>query len=143
MLTPWSSTYHLRVRPQAGPLRVLWVALLVFTFLYSHGVSTDGVQGHLRPTASASAVMAVPDHHEAVEAAPVDHHGGHGASHPAEECMAGHPQQSPTLEDPHMWALPMERLSPAAPFASTGGTRTTTSPASSPHTHTRTIVVRV
>ncbi|MCX5277707.1 MULTISPECIES: hypothetical protein [Streptomyces] len=140
MLTPWSSSHHLRVRPSAGPLRVLWVALLVFTFLYSHGVSTEGVRGHLQQTASA--VMTVPDGHEVVEAAPVDHQGGHGASHPAEECTAGYPQQSPTLEDPHLWALPMERLSPAAPFAFSG-TRTTTSPASSPHTSTRAIVVRV
>ncbi len=140
MLTPWSSTHHLRVRPSAGPLRVLWVALLVFTFLYSHGVSTEGVRGHLQPTASA--VIAVPDGHEVVETALVDHHGDHGASHPAEECTAAYPQQSPTLEDPQVWALPMERLSPAALFACSG-TRATTSPASSPHTCTRAIVVRV
>ncbi|GHB30504.1 hypothetical protein [Streptomyces chryseus] len=47
MVTAWSSSRMSRARSSAGPLRMLWVAIALFAFLYAHGVSTEGVTGHL------------------------------------------------------------------------------------------------
>ncbi|MBT2510513.1 hypothetical protein J7I98_32640 [Streptomyces sp. ISL-98] len=104
MVTAWSSSRMSRARSSAGPLRVLWVALALFAFVYAHGVSTEGVTGHLgvgTPTHAAAAV-----HGHTVQDEPVDHHGGgHGPSHPAEECVPGQPQQTPALDAPGVCAL--------------------------------------
>ncbi|MFC9811258.1 hypothetical protein ACFVJM_04175 [Streptomyces virginiae] len=103
-----------RTRIIAGPRCVLLVALLVFAFLYSHGVSLDGVRGH---TDTAAGVLTPATDPALAESAPDDHHGeGHGASHTAEECATSQPQQPPTLSPPAEHAL--KRLLPAVLAAS-------------------------
>ncbi|MGW3623673.1 hypothetical protein [Streptomyces sp. NPDC000880] len=110
MVTAWSSSRMSRARSSAGPLHVLWVAMTLFAFVYAHGVSAEGVTGHLH--ASATAVDAF--HGHAVEDAPVEHHGGgHGPSHPAHECVPGQPQETPALDAPGACALVEEGTSPA------------------------------
>ncbi|WKV70628.1 hypothetical protein AW27_003285 [Streptomyces sp. PCS3-D2] len=98
MNTARPRTSALRTRILAGPQRVLLVALLVFAFLYSHGVSPDGVRGH---TDTAVGVITPTADPVLAEGAPDDRHGGgHGASHAAEECATSQPQQPPTLSPP-------------------------------------------
>ncbi|MET9514347.1 hypothetical protein [Streptomyces sp. NPDC002994] len=105
MVTAWSSSRMSRARSSAGQLRVLWVAMTLFAFVYAHGVSAEAVTGHLDASAAAPAVAALHDH--AVENAPVDHPGGgqHLPSHPAQECVPGQPQQTPALDAPGLCAL--------------------------------------
>ncbi len=92
-----------RTRIPAGPRRVLLVALLVFAFLHSHGVSLDGVRGH---TGTAAGVLS-PAAEAAVTESPLgDHHGeGHGAAHSAEECATNAPQPAPAPNPPSEHAL--------------------------------------
>ncbi|MGW0750675.1 hypothetical protein [Streptomyces sp. NPDC002587] len=98
MNTARPRTSALRTRILAGPRCVLLVALLVFAFLYSHGVSLDGVRGH---TDTAAGVLTPTTDLALAESTPDDHHGeGHGASHTAEECATSSPQQPPTLVPP-------------------------------------------
>lgn len=109
----------MRARSSAAPLRVLWVALALFAFVYAHGVSIDGVAGHLTTGATASATAAGPahdaeqppvDHH-----GPVDHYGGaeHGPSHPTQDCVPGQPKQTPALDAPGLGAVVERQQSPA------------------------------
>lgn len=105
MITALPRTSALRTRVLAGPQRVLAVALILFAFLYTHGVSLDGVRGHT-DTAAATALAPA-----TAESAPIDHHGeGHGASHSAEECATSQPQQPPIVDAPaeHLlaWCVP-------------------------------------
>ncbi|MCX4825235.1 hypothetical protein OG883_36335 [Streptomyces sp. NBC_01142] len=105
MVTAWSSSRTSRARSSAGPLRVLWVAMTLFAFVYAHGVSIDGVTGHLDANVAAPAAAAL---HvgAAVQDEPVDHHGGgHGPSHPAQECVPGQPQHTPAPDAPSVCAL--------------------------------------
>ncbi|MEU9378101.1 hypothetical protein AB0D94_30680 [Streptomyces sp. NPDC048255] len=113
MVTAWSSSGMLRTRSSAGSLRVLWVAMLVFTFLYTHGASTEGVTGHINATAASPVAVA---HAHVADDAPLDlqHHGGHGTSHPAEQCVPGQPQQSPTVDAPAVCVIVHERTSTVA-----------------------------
>ncbi|MCJ1676348.1 hypothetical protein MTF65_03060 [Streptomyces sp. APSN-46.1] len=116
MVTARSSSGTLRTRSSAGSLRVLWVAMLLFTFLYTHGASTEAVTGHINATAAAPVAVAVA-HAHAADDAPLDHRhhgGGHGTSHPAEQCVPGQPQQSPTVDAPEVCALVHERTSTVA-----------------------------
>lgn len=100
-------------RSSAGPLRLLWVAMTLFAFVYAHGVSMEGVSGHL--DASASASVAVETHRTAPGTTPLQHHGGeHGPDHVAQECVPGQPQQAPVLDAPVASAL----LAEAAPLVS-------------------------
>ncbi|MFG3542110.1 hypothetical protein [Streptomyces clavifer] len=105
MVTAWSSSRVSRARSSAGPLRVLWVALTLFAFVYAHGVSQEAVSGHLDASATASAADA--GHGLSVEDEPTDHHGGgdHGPAHAAAECVPGQPQQAPTVDAPSVCAL--------------------------------------
>ncbi|MEU4681677.1 hypothetical protein [Streptomyces xinghaiensis] len=99
-----------RFRSWAEPLRVLWLAALVFGVVYAHAVSTEGVTGHLSVPAPAAAAMNpvgqvsgtgpgagnVP---QVTEGAAPERHGGgrrgHDPSHPVQECVPGQPQQGP------------------------------------------------
>lgn len=105
MVTAWSSPRVARARSSAGPLRVLWVAVTLFTFVYAHGVSQEAVSAHLDASVTAPAVDV--GHGLAVEDGPADHHGGEhdGSSHTAAECVPGQPQQAPTLDVPSLCAL--------------------------------------
>ncbi len=101
----------------AGPLRLLWLAVLVLGVLVTHGASAESAQGHagggaIAPT-HASAVMqeghtsgagggsaaasASPD-----VAAADGQHEGDGSSHPVEDCVSGQPQQDLYLAAPHL-----------------------------------------
>ncbi|MGW6980288.1 hypothetical protein ACWGE1_12695 [Streptomyces sp. NPDC054932] len=114
MSTARPRTSTLRTRVLAGPRCVLLVALLVFAFLYSHGVSLDGVRGH---TDTAVGVLTSTTDPALAESTPDGHHGeGHGAAHTAEECATSTPQQPPTLIPPAEHAL--TPILPAAPAAS-------------------------
>ncbi|UYQ60627.1 hypothetical protein [Streptomyces peucetius] len=103
-----------RARSSAGPLRLVWVALTLFAFLYAHGVSMEGVSGHLDSTATLSA--AAETHRTAAPGVPpMQHHGGeHGPDHVVQECVPGQPQQTPVLDAPMASALVAE----AAPLVS-------------------------
>ncbi|MCC9740514.1 hypothetical protein [Streptomyces sp. MNU89] len=98
-----------RFRSWAEPLRVLWLAALVFGVVYAHAVSTEGVTGHLSVPAPAAAAMSPASHvsgtgpgagsgPQVIEGtAPERPGGGHGhdPSHPVQECVPGQPQQGP------------------------------------------------
>ena len=111
---PWA-------RSSAGPLRVLWVATLLLAFVYAHVVSADGVAAHLGPRVIAPAATA--DHRHAVDETSVDDalvhgkptehpDGGHGPSHPAQDCVPGPPEHGPALDAPAACGLAVEHLSP-------------------------------
>ncbi|WP_327318688.1 hypothetical protein [Streptomyces sp. NBC_01235] len=83
------------------------MAVLLFSVVFTHGLSAESVKGHLVTSAVAPAAAA----HEAV----VDAEGeravfrlvaigdpgdGHGSSHPSEQCVSGQPQQGPVLTPP-------------------------------------------
>ncbi|MBT2492854.1 hypothetical protein J7E96_30960 [Streptomyces sp. ISL-96] len=119
MVTASSYFRMSRARSSAGPLRVLWVAMTLFAFVYAHAVSTEGVTSHLDATATATATApaAVVLHGHAVEEPPVDHHGGgHDPSHLvhlAQECVPGQPQQTPALDAPGLCAVAEQGSSPS------------------------------
>ncbi|MFD7446707.1 hypothetical protein [Streptomyces sp. NPDC059909] len=116
MVTAWSSSRMSRARSSAGPLRMLWVAMLLFAFVYAHGVSAEAVTAHLAAGATVSTAASADG--RAVEDMPVDHHGGgHGPSPQAEECMPGQPQESPALDAPGACALVDADTSPSVPPA--------------------------
>lgn len=116
-----------RARSSAGPLRLLWVAVTVFAFVYAHGVSLEGVSGHLDATAGVS--LAGENHRPAAGAAPGQHHGGgHVPDHAVQECVPGQPQQAPVLDAPMASALRAEaapRVSrpPSCGFGDTASAR--------------------
>ncbi|WP_307659849.1 hypothetical protein [Streptomyces sp. V1I1] len=90
--------------------------MMLFAFVYTHGVSAEGVAGHLDASAIVPAVAAIDG--QAVEDVPLDHHGGgHGPSHPDQECVPGQPQQTPALDAPSACALVEEGTSPSGPPA--------------------------
>lgn len=105
MVTARSSSRVSRARSSAGPLRMLWVAVMLFAFVYAHGVSPEAVSRHLAVSAT------VPDlavgHGQAAESGPVDHHGGgdHSPPHAAGECVPGQPQEIPALDAPSVCAM--------------------------------------
>ncbi|WP_314252127.1 hypothetical protein [Streptomyces sp. DSM 40907] len=118
MNTARPRTSALRTRILAGPRCVLLVALLVFAFLYSHGVSLDGVRGH---TDTAAGVLSPGVDPAVTESISDDHHGeGHGAFHSAEECATSAPPQQPTpaLPAEHALTQPLPAVPAAAPNAS-------------------------
>lgn len=121
MVTAWSSSRMPWTRSSAGPLRVLWVAVLLLAFVYAHVVSADCVAAHLGPKVTAHTAAA--EHRHAVDdtavddaeshGKPMEHpDGGHGPSHPAQDCVPGPPQQGPALDAPAARALVVEHLSP-------------------------------
>lgn len=127
MVTAWSPLRMLGTRSGAGPLlRVLALAVLLFGTLVTHGVHVESVKGHLSTSATAAAAFSGDDvRHPAVgppaplfAAEPDDHHGGHEASHPGEQCVSGQPQQGSGLVSPCFAASVRE--STGADDASTG-----------------------
>ena len=130
MVTARSSSRVSRARSSAGPLRLLWVAMTLFAFVYAHGVSMEGVSGHLDTTAGAlgevgavstagGSVASAADR-RAPAPAPRQHHGGeHRPDHVVQECVPGQPQQAPVLGAPVASALLLE----AAPLVSRPASR--------------------
>ncbi|MGW7357132.1 hypothetical protein ACWGI0_10935 [Streptomyces sp. NPDC054802] len=108
MVTARSSSRVSRARSSAGPLRLLWVAMALFAFVYTHGVSMEGVSGHLDTTAGAvgaASPASAPGHYPG---------GEHRSDHVVQECVPGQPQQAPVLGAPVASALVPE----AAPLVS-------------------------
>ncbi|MBO8191855.1 hypothetical protein ITI46_09225 [Streptomyces oryzae] len=118
MVTARSALSMLRVRShRAGPLRLLWLAVLLLGLLYTHGVSAESAAGHIDPVsvspaaqmssgeaevhgASAEGVPGTSAEH-AVEAAGCDEHdGGHETAHPAQDCVSVQPEPAGELPSP-------------------------------------------
>ncbi|WP_326812521.1 hypothetical protein OIE62_06235 [Streptomyces scopuliridis] len=128
MVTPRSLFGIARTRPSASPLRMLWLALLLFGFVYTHGLSANSAAGHVAPRANAPSAVAssVDDAHGpaggavAVVAPRGGDADGHGSSHPATECVPGQPQSAP---GPVASGLMARAWGPAAvPILAAGGT---------------------
>lgn len=105
-----------RTRRSAGPLRLLWLATLLFALLYTHAAGADSASAHVTGGAisvayAESAEGADPGHHG--ERAPDGGEGDSGHSHPAEACASGHPQQGLDLPGPP--PAPSARPLPASP----------------------------
>jgi hypothetical protein len=101
MVTAWSPWRIVRARSDAGALlRVLTLAVLLFSVLVTHGVHGESADHNLSTSAKGPTVLSANGvRHAAVEPAPVsaaeadDHRGGHGPSHPGEHCLSGQPPQ--------------------------------------------------
>ncbi|MDQ0939298.1 hypothetical protein QFZ67_001003 [Streptomyces sp. V1I1] len=90
MVTAWSSPRKPRARISAGPLRVLWLAVLLFGFLFTHDASAHSASSH--PAASAAPPSAH-GHGAHGDTAEEQHHDdGQESSHPAAECASVQPQ---------------------------------------------------
>ncbi|GAA0942556.1 hypothetical protein GCM10009575_058950 [Streptomyces rhizosphaericus] len=116
MVTAWLRSGMLRPR-SAGPLRLLWLAVLVLGVLVTHGASAESAQGHamVGTTAPAHASAVMQEGHTsgaggggAVASASPDaaaadgQHEGDGSPHPAEGCVSGQPQQDLYLAAPSL-----------------------------------------
>ncbi|MFD7256187.1 hypothetical protein [Streptomyces sp. NPDC059874] len=129
MVTVRAASSAPRTRRSAGPLRLLWLAALLFAFLYTHAAGADSASAHVTggavpPAYAASAEGADPGHHGEREAGGGEDGGGH--SHPAEACASGHPQQGVDLPAPP--PAPLGEPSPGSAAMTTG--RWTRTPAS-------------
>ncbi|MEV0411156.1 hypothetical protein AB0I68_10215 [Streptomyces sp. NPDC050448] len=101
MVTAWSSSGISRARFSAGPLRVLWLAALLFGFLFTHDASAHSASA--QPAASAVTTSA----HTPGETAGEQHHDdSRESSHPAAECASGQPQQASGPVGP--WLTPLD-----------------------------------
>ncbi|AWZ07810.1 MULTISPECIES: hypothetical protein [unclassified Streptomyces] len=103
-----------RTRYTAGPLRLLWLAALLFAFLYTHAAGADSASAHVTGGAVDVSYPTPTGHgnaHDHDTEAPDEPDGGSGHSHPAEACASGHPQQGLDLPNPQLTAL--ARLTPA------------------------------
>ncbi|MGK5729434.1 hypothetical protein [Streptomyces sp. URMC 124] len=134
-------------RSVPGPSRLLWLALLLFGVLYTHGVSGESAVSHAtgKPVALSAFAHAIDEHHAHGEPAPVAAPGvaeqtdaserhEDESSHGAEDCTSGKPQEGPALFAPGCSALcdalramsahsrPGTRPSPAAPEAAPSAT---------------------
>jgi len=102
MVTAWTPRRRSGTRLGAGPLlRVVALAVLLFSVLVTHGANVESAQGHLSTSAMAPAAAPVEHTRDAaVDSAPQlvaaadGRHGGHEPSHPGEQCASGQPQQS-------------------------------------------------
>lgn len=132
MVTAWSPSVMPRSRPSGRPLRLLWVAALLFGLVYAHGVSPEGVTRHLATIAAGPGVSvghggAVMTSSAAAQKASDgafvtrDHHDGHhGSPYPAHECLVAQPQHGSGVAAPCP-ALPgRESAVLIAPFEATG-----------------------
>ncbi|CAM5583005.1 hypothetical protein GCM10010298_73180 [Streptomyces microflavus] len=115
MVTARRSLSLLRTRSEpAGPLRLLWLLWLVmvlFSLLYTHGLSGESAAGHVISGPPASAAVpahgastghgkAEPAARSAGQGAAPDGHGNHETAHGAEECASGQPQNGADLPAP-------------------------------------------
>lgn len=134
MVTAWSPSGLLRSRISAGPLGLLWLAALLLSIAFTHGVSAESAAGHMTAGVTAPVHVSAGIHeghasgagtsddiaYEAHEvAAAGDHEDGDGSSHPAQECVSGQPPQSLDLAAPCLapldWALPTHALAVGKP----------------------------
>lgn len=134
MITAPAASSAKRARRPAGALRLVWLAALLFAFLYTHAAGADSATAHVArgaaPVAHLDAIGAdgaglhdggdVPggQEHDGGDVPGGHEHGG-GHAHPAEACASAHPQQGAELPAPSL--LPLGDLSPAV--AATGPAR--------------------
>ncbi|WP_327308080.1 hypothetical protein OG730_35435 [Streptomyces sp. NBC_01298] len=129
-----------RARRPAGALRLLWLAALLFAFLYTHAAGADSASAHVARGAVPVAHLDVIGlggagaglHDDAASGGHGDGAGhdvgagqgdgtghdvgtgrddGAGHGHPAEACASGHPPQGAELPAPPL--VPLDGLSPA------------------------------
>lgn len=104
MFTARAASGATRTRRPAGPLRLVWLAALLFAFLYTHAAGAESASAHVT-----GGVVTV-SHQESAEPDGADHHDdGSGHPHPAETCASGHPQQGSELPAPPL--VPLGHLS--------------------------------
>lgn len=132
MVTAWSPSVMTWCRPSRRPLRVLWVAALLLGLVYAHGVSAEGVAGHLAfgavdqgaPVSQADARTASVAAEEmsdgGVESRDDHHNGNHDSSHPVHECLVGQPQYGSGWVAPCPAVLSRASAPLAAPSGVTG-----------------------
>ncbi|MFE1558985.1 hypothetical protein ACFW6V_28875 [Streptomyces sp. NPDC058734] len=116
MITARPAPGSARTRHQAGPLRLLWLAALLFAFLYTHAAGADSASAHVTGGAVAVAHLAPAgdddaSHHDGRRPDRQDDDAGGGHPHPAEACASGHPQQGCDLPGPHETAVAVESAS--------------------------------
>ncbi|MCX5408807.1 hypothetical protein OHA37_33750 [Streptomyces sp. NBC_00335] len=125
MITARAASGAKRARRPAGALRLLWLAALLFAFLYTHAAGADSASAHVArgavPVAHLDAIVdgsaGVGDRGDSADPhgaeAPRGHDdgGGGGHDHPAEACVSGHPQQGAELPEPAL--VPLGDPSPA------------------------------
>ncbi|MFI9201570.1 DUF6153 family protein [Streptomyces sp. NPDC053048] len=129
-------------RPVAGPSRLLWLALLLFGFLYTHGISGESAVSHSTgsPVAMPTFVHTGKSHEAQGGSDPGSasstvlkqddtngHHGNDETAHAAEECASGKPQEGPDLSAPEC-PMPFGTVS----ALSTPAAATVSLPASAP-----------
>ncbi|MFZ3471807.1 hypothetical protein ACODT3_17425 [Streptomyces sp. 4.24] len=114
MVTARAAFSTTRTRRPAGPLRLLWLAALLFAFLYTHAAGAESAAAHVTGgtvavphPALAEPDGARPDHDETSDGR--DHDSGH--SHPAAACATIHLQQGCDLPGPPL--VPLAELAPA------------------------------
>ncbi|MFD7323190.1 hypothetical protein ACFV9D_19175 [Streptomyces sp. NPDC059875] len=102
-----------RTRRPAGPLRLLWLAALLFAFLYTHAAGADSASAHVTGGAVAVPHLAPAEadgaRHDRDETP--DGRSDSGHSHAAEACASGHPEQGCDLSGPPL--VPLTELTPA------------------------------
>ncbi|MFD5325185.1 hypothetical protein [Streptomyces sp. NPDC127092] len=95
---PFSAT---RSRPTAGPLRLLWLAALLFAFLYTHAAGADSASAHVTGGAAVPQLASTSSGDAHHGGTPDRRDDGQGHSHAAEECASPHPQHGCELPGPH------------------------------------------
>ncbi|MGW1770217.1 hypothetical protein [Streptomyces sp. NPDC002104] len=129
MITARAASGAQRARRPAGALRLLWLAALLFAFLYTHAAGADSASAHVARGAVPVAHLDVigldgtalhgpgggSAHGDGEGSAHGDgeggahgdgeggahgDHGGGAHGHPAEACASGHPQQGAELPAP-------------------------------------------
>ncbi|HCA84472.1 MAG TPA: hypothetical protein DEQ61_02570 [Streptomyces sp.] len=113
----------LRTRASAGPLPLLWLAVLLLSIVFTHGMTAESAEGHVTAGVAApvSASAGIHEGHtggagDAVAYASLevetseDRHDGEGSAHAGQECVSGQPQQGLDLAAPCLvmldWAPP-------------------------------------
>ncbi|MFE1788729.1 hypothetical protein ACFW7J_10095 [Streptomyces sp. NPDC059525] len=101
----------------AGPLRLLWMAALLFGFLYTHVAGADSVTAHV--IGSAITMPQLSSHHTAPGGHDGTPAGGGKSGHTlhAEECDSAHPAQTGSGGVPVLQLLPLGELTPATGMA--------------------------
>jgi hypothetical protein len=98
---------------------VLALAVLLFGILFTHGVNSESVVGHLGISAagtfadsaeSAQATTQAPTPSSAL--ATDGRHDSHGSPHPAEHCASGQPQYGTSVTSPCFAVSVRERVTP-------------------------------
>lgn len=118
MVTAWPRSSMLRTRTSAGPLPLLWLAVLLLGIMFTHGMNAESAEGHVTVGVAAPLSASAGTHEghtvgagkDDAYASPEvetseDRHDGEGSAHPGQECVSGQPQQALDLAAPCLVAL--------------------------------------